>query len=566
VQRPAVSRLWEHRWLAAILAVAAVGLGVRLTALDQGFWFDEVVSISTAGEPMGELLFRAAFYDAHTPLYYALLRGWTALFGTAEWAVRLLSLLFSAGTLLLVGLWARPRGGWSAFLAVGLLSVSTFHVHYSVEARAFCMVAFLVTAWLMLLERLERSRDARLPAWVLAGAVQSLMVLSSGYTLPLVVAANIHFYTARRRSPARLLRWSLVQTWSIALCSTWLPALMIQWFRFPAEPASVQTAMAAASDLLMYLGISTVHPSYVVGWLGTLLPLAAAGIAMARSFGAERRPNAEPDDADSARPLSFTARLHVAAAMLASLLGPVAAVLLIPTTESTMSVLVGELARGYFVIIGALFLVAIGPLVNRSVVAAGHGVAAVPFVLLLGTLLLAALFCLHRPFPPRQVLFLAPPILVLAATAWVPSRMLGKAAVCALALALAVPSLMERNKAFEPRQDLRAAAAFVTERVPFQVPEQPVLVIPMWDRPALEYYFGADRAEGVMKPQQIASAARKAQSVTLVLTREAFDERKAFRDSAGRLLGPRFHLKETGQFRGVYVAHFVRSTNKGVSP
>jgi len=566
VQSALSRRFFEHRWLIATLAVAAAGLALRMGSLSEGYWFDEVVSAATARLSFRDLLFRSAFHDSHTPLYYLLLSGWLRLFGETETAARVLSLLLGMSTLGLVGVWAGRRGGWTSFMAVFLLAVSTFHIHYSVEVRGYGLVAFLVTVYLMLLERMDEDGRFGLAAWVLLGAIQCLAVLASGYTVPLVLAANIHFFTSRPRSSVRLLRWALVQAWSVAACSVWLPVLMVQWFRFPGEPVVGQSSLVALRDVLLYMGISTVHPSRIIAVVGTALPLGAVLLGMVtairRRSGPAERVKPDPDEPS----LSVSARVQIAIGMLACLGGPLLAVLVIPTTDTTLPLLVGELARSYFLIIGALFLLLVGPMVNRGVLARGHGIAVLPFVLLATSLLLLALLLLHRPFHPRQVLFLLPGMAVMAAAAWQPEGMLGKASLTALVLALAGPSLTERGNAFEPRTDLRAAAEFVSGRLPTRSPDRPVFVIPMWDRPALEFYLGNDRAEGIMVPQRVTQASRSAVEVTLVLTREAFDEREAFRKSAGHLLGPRFQLKDSAQFRGVYVAVFVRSPRKGANP
>ncbi len=566
MQSALTRRIFEQRWLVATMAVLAGGLAVRLPALSQGYWFDEVVSAVTARLPVGDLLFRSAFHDSHSPLYYLLLSAWTGLFGQAEWVARLLSLLFAMSTLVLLAIWVRGRGQWAAFLAVCLLSLSTFHAHYSVEVRAYGLVAFLVLAYLILAEKVGDTPDVPLRNWVLLGVVQCLTVLSSGYTVPLVLAANLHFFTARKRGRGRLLRWALVQIWSLAACSVWLPVLMVQWFKFPGEPMTDEGTASLVVDLLMYLGLSTVHPSQVVTVVGTVLPLAAAAVAIVQRLRHGSLPGEEPDSSANGQPVSLAARVQLGLGVVACLGGPLLSVVAIPTTETTLPLLVGELARSYPLIIGALFLLLVGPMVNSSLLSRGHGLPMLPFVVLLSLLSLGAMFFLHKPFHPRQVLFLVPLLYALAASAWHPMGMMGKAAVAALLLALTGPALTDRELAFEPRTDLRSAAQLISTRVPDRSQAQPVFVIPMWDRPALEFYLGEDRAEGIMIPQRISQAALAAESVTLVLTREAFEQSDAFRKSVAHLLGRRFQLKETGRFRGVFVACFVRSQKIGATP
>ena len=95
-----------------LVIILALAFGLRLAGLGrQSLWYDEGVSAYLTTLPVGEML-RWTAEDIQPPLYYALLAGWTQLFGRSEAALRWPSVLFS---LLTVGL------AWLAGLAYGLL-------------------------------------------------------------------------------------------------------------------------------------------------------------------------------------------------------------------------------------------------------------------------------------------------------------------------------------------------------------------------------------------------------------------------------------------------------------
>lgn len=132
---------------AALLALILVGALLRLQRLDwQPLWWDEGISVYFATEPLLRMVQLTA-NDIHPPLYYALLHGWTALFGSAAPAVeRLCSVL--VGTLTLpVMAWlslrfypARPR---LMLIATLLLALNPMHLFYSQEVRMYALAMLL---------------------------------------------------------------------------------------------------------------------------------------------------------------------------------------------------------------------------------------------------------------------------------------------------------------------------------------------------------------------------------------------------------------------------------------
>ena len=87
---------------------------------------------------------RSGSYQGNMTLYYFLLRAWIHL-GDSEFVVRSLSVLFGVLTIpavyfLAARLFDRPTGLTSA----ALLSVHSFHIHWSQETRAYTLLTLLL--------------------------------------------------------------------------------------------------------------------------------------------------------------------------------------------------------------------------------------------------------------------------------------------------------------------------------------------------------------------------------------------------------------------------------------
>ena len=119
-------------------------------------WLDEALSVNIAQLPLGQIP-AALRHDGHPPLYYFLLHGWMALFGTGDVAVRALSGLFAVAALPLAWLVGRRRGGpLLAWLFVGVLALSPFALRYATETRMYSLLMLLVLVGYLLLDDVVR--------------------------------------------------------------------------------------------------------------------------------------------------------------------------------------------------------------------------------------------------------------------------------------------------------------------------------------------------------------------------------------------------------------------------
>ena len=150
----------EARLLALAIIVAG-GVALRMYGLyGRSMWFDEGFSWRTIQFPVSEMIERIG-RDNHPPLYFILLKLWTAAFGESLVALRSMNLAVSALAMAGIYLWAveafarngdRARARWIGLVAAALFAVSTYQIRAAWEVRMYAMGTALValSTWLLL--------------------------------------------------------------------------------------------------------------------------------------------------------------------------------------------------------------------------------------------------------------------------------------------------------------------------------------------------------------------------------------------------------------------------------
>jgi mannosyltransferase len=129
----------------ALVCLAA--LMVRLPTLaSRSLWIDETYSAWFASVPLAELWTRVPLYETHPPFYYTLLKGWQAVAGRSEPALRSLSVLASVGTVLLFALAPRlarlgPIAQRVGLLGALFLALNAGSVQFAQQARPYALQA-----------------------------------------------------------------------------------------------------------------------------------------------------------------------------------------------------------------------------------------------------------------------------------------------------------------------------------------------------------------------------------------------------------------------------------------
>jgi uncharacterized membrane protein len=266
-------RLTREQWV--LLAILGLGLFLRIYDLaGESLWLDEVVSIRLAHEGVSAIVKNRAS-SVHPPFYFLLLRYWVALFGDSEFATRFLSVLFGFGAM-----WMVYKVGKQLFdkevglLASLLMAVSSFHIRYSQEVRAYGLMALLTLLSFYFFGRFLEERNR----WTSIGYVlfTAFLVYTHVYGLFIVIAENLYFATlflfSREDFKSHIKRWTLLQSCVALLFAPWIPMyvkLMIRsqghfWLKESSFDTIRQSfEQYAGSEKLMFLLIGLAFLSLI---------------------------------------------------------------------------------------------------------------------------------------------------------------------------------------------------------------------------------------------------------------------------------------------------------------
>lgn len=196
--------------------VMLFGCALRLTGLNtHSFWYDEVQAIWAAE---AEDLWAVLRDDRHPPLFFLCLRGWVAVVGPGDAALRALPALCSCGSLWLFSRVVRsllPSGAQLA--AVAVFAVAPFQIWYGQELRMYAQLELgsliaMVGAAAVTAPLFGRA------ALAFVGATLGFGSHYFGFLIPVVVAALLA--PQWRAGPRRVV---LVLAASAAGTMVWLP-------------------------------------------------------------------------------------------------------------------------------------------------------------------------------------------------------------------------------------------------------------------------------------------------------------------------------------------------------
>jgi mannosyltransferase len=157
-----------------VLTLLAFGLRVNRLGY-QSLWRDEVDALHFATQPLPALMAMFTSNGQNGPFFFLVLRGWLALVGQSEFALRFLSACCGALAVAVSYRLVVRLGGRSAAAVTALLmALAPYLVWYGQEAKMYALLTFLVPLqfWLLLLAIETR----RLRYWVLLWATTGLAV------------------------------------------------------------------------------------------------------------------------------------------------------------------------------------------------------------------------------------------------------------------------------------------------------------------------------------------------------------------------------------------------------
>ena len=254
-------------------------------------WYDEAATDEFARLSWRELW--SNFHETNPPLYFALIKAWTGWFGDSPAALRAVSAI--AGTVavpLVYVIGHSLRGHWAGLLAAAFLALSSIHIFYSQEARAFALLllAAALALWGAMGVLARQGAPLRRAAAYVAGAATALYVHNTAVVFVALLNLGALIWWLREghldRAVAR--RWIAANFVVLALWAWWMPFVARQfvvdfarfsWIEQPAPADALATAVGV-------LGMDfTTTPTWSAA---AFVVLALAGLAAWHDGGSRR--------------------------------------------------------------------------------------------------------------------------------------------------------------------------------------------------------------------------------------------------------------------------------------
>lgn len=213
----------------SVIALVITGLYISL-CFNQNIWTDEAFTIDLLNrqQTFGEIASYTAT-DVHPPLYYFILKCFTAVFGVHFWLIKLLSVLPIMLLFLLDILWVRKRfGARTACLFLLLFAAVPSTMEYAVQMRmyAWCML-FVTGCALCAWDAFAREKNG---SFIWMGVCGVCAAYSHYFAFVAVLWMYGFLFLAfvfRRRGKA-LLKWLMMAVLSAAAYLPWMKYFLYQ--------------------------------------------------------------------------------------------------------------------------------------------------------------------------------------------------------------------------------------------------------------------------------------------------------------------------------------------------
>ena len=187
-----VAFAWSRRGWLAVAAVVLTSFTLRLWNISaDSLWTDELGTYWVANtQSVGECAARAVSTQGQSPFYFLIVRSMLSFLPHGEFSLRLLSLLASTVTTLLVCLITRRMfGGWAAPVMAGVVTaMEPTLIYYAQEARPYALgMLFCAASQLIFLRAVERDAS---PSWCLPCAACAALAIYSHYIFASITMAQ----------------------------------------------------------------------------------------------------------------------------------------------------------------------------------------------------------------------------------------------------------------------------------------------------------------------------------------------------------------------------------------
>ncbi|NMC02922.1 MAG: glycosyltransferase family 39 protein [Chloroflexi bacterium] len=284
---PASSRNWKVLALLIPLGLALLIQGILIASVhtleyDEAIFMDVARNIQRLGLPLRSIGETGVFFFDHTPLYVFFLSGLREIFGDNVSLLRLVTVTFALGSVLLTARLVQQRNGLAAgFLSAVLVGVNSFYATYGYFIRMEVPMVFALLAAGSAVARWEdRRRQSDL--W-LAGVNLALAVLLKEIALLFYAVTLLYVVLRARRARSWIAAGVALSLPTFVGFAAWA---LFAWTLSPDQSRAVLArwgaALLGAGGDAARMGIGVLPwlrtlGGDVLGW-GTMLLLAACGL------------------------------------------------------------------------------------------------------------------------------------------------------------------------------------------------------------------------------------------------------------------------------------------------
>jgi uncharacterized membrane protein len=235
-----LARKEKFTWKYVVLLFLIVGLGFLLRIINLGnepFWSDEILSLDivTSLGSLSSIMAYLQTVEIHPPLYYVMLYFWTSWFGYGVFAVRMLSVIFGLGVIVLVFIFTRDlfKSSRVGLLAAFLIALLPMQVEFSAEARPYIIYCFFgLLSSIMLLKYINYKKIIYVVGYVIFNSIG--LYLHYSYSLILIPLSLFWLvyilHKHHRRSMYNFIIWLLAHTGIFLLFYWWLQYFLYKLF------------------------------------------------------------------------------------------------------------------------------------------------------------------------------------------------------------------------------------------------------------------------------------------------------------------------------------------------
>lgn len=216
---------------------------------------DEPFSVYFAQMPLADIL-RHLKPGNNPPLYELLLHFWIKLFGISEIAVRIPSLIFSAGTAVLLYKIGKDYFKTEVgLLAYGIFLFNNYATYFSHEARVYALFGLLTAASFYFFLKILNEQD-KWRTIIIYGAVNALLLYAHYFGIMVLGIEMLCFFILKPITKQSLVKFAVALGITFVLFAPYLPVVYTQFFKTKTDGTWLQAPQGWPTMEYMFIQFS----------------------------------------------------------------------------------------------------------------------------------------------------------------------------------------------------------------------------------------------------------------------------------------------------------------------